>query len=128
MSEQPNPKKPQRSKGKKISLNTTKRWQDIVKGVEKKEVPVNILQQIIVRLVDGTDISIDIRKLIADGMDPVDIETMLDIKFNELDAYIENVDFFVDIEKVVQTIQPETDKVLIYDYIHISQHQYGRYW
>ena len=112
MSEQPNPKKPQRSKGKKISLNTTKRWQDIVKGVEKKEVPVNILQQIIVRLVDGTDISIDIRKLIADGMDPVDIETMLDIKFNELDAYIENVDFFVDIEKVVQTIQPETDKVL----------------
>jgi hypothetical protein len=41
-----------------------------------------------------------------------EIEEMLDNKFNELDAYIQNVDFLIDIEKVVDTIQPETDKVL----------------
>jgi hypothetical protein len=41
-----------------------------------------------------------------------DIEEMLDAKFDELDAYIQNVDFLIDIEKVVDTIQPETDKVL----------------
>jgi hypothetical protein len=45
-------------------------------------------------------------------MDPDEIETMLDHKFNELDDYIENVDFLIDIEKVVDTVQPETDKVL----------------
>lgn len=112
MSEQPKPKKTQRSKAKKITLNVTKRWQDIVQGVDKKEVPITILQQIIVRLVDGTDISIDVKKLLAEGMDPTEIEEMLDIKFKELDAYIENVDFLIDIAKVVDTIQPETDKVL----------------
>jgi predicted Ser/Thr protein kinase len=37
---------------------------------------------------------------------------MLDDKFNELDQYIKNVDFFVDIDKVKDTVQPETDKVL----------------
>jgi hypothetical protein len=111
MAEQP--KKPQRNKSKKITLNSSKSWQDIVKGVDKREVPIDILQAIDVLLVDGTVISIDIRKLIdEDGMDPIDIETMLDDKFNELDRYIQNVDFMVDIAKVVNTVQPETDKVL----------------
>jgi hypothetical protein len=111
MAEQP--KKPQRSKSKKITLNSTKSWQDIVKGVDKREVPIDILQAIDVLLLDGTVISIDIRKLIdEDSMDPAEIEAMLDEKFNELDRYIKNVDFLVDIAKVVDTIQPETDKVL----------------
>jgi uncharacterized membrane-anchored protein YjiN (DUF445 family) len=104
------PKKPQRSK--KITLNTAKRWKDIVEGVDKKEVPIDILQQIIVKLIDGTEISIDVKKLLADGMIPNEIETMLDDKFNELDAYIQNVDFLIDIDKVVSAVQPETDKVL----------------
>jgi uncharacterized membrane-anchored protein YjiN (DUF445 family) len=104
------PKKPQRSK--KITLSTAKRWKDIVEGVDKKEVPIDILQQIIVKLIDGTNISIDVKKLLADGMIPNEIETMLDDKFNELDAYIQNVDFLIDIDKVVSAVQPETDKVL----------------
>jgi hypothetical protein len=111
MAEQP--KKPQRSKGKKITLNPAKSWKSIVESVEKREVPIDILQAIDVLLVDGTVISIDIRKLIDDdGMDPAEIEAMLDDKFNELDRYIQNVDFMVDIAKVVNTVQPETDKVL----------------
>jgi len=105
------PKKPQRN-SKKITLNTAKRWKDIVEGVDKKEVPITILQQIIVKLIDGTNISIDVKKLLLDGMVPGDIETMLDDKFTELDAYIQNVDFLIDIDKVVDAVQPETDKVL----------------
>jgi len=107
------PKKPQRNKSKKITLNSTKSWKDIVESVDKREVPIDILQAIDVVLVDGTVISIDIRKLIdEDGMNPSEIETMLDDKFNELDRYIQNVDFMVDIAKVVDTVKPETDKVL----------------
>lgn len=104
------PKKPQRSK--KITLNVSKNWKDIVEGVDKREVPINILQQIDVKLIDGTNISVDVKKLLADGMLDSEVEEMLDAKFNELDAYIQNVDFLIDIEKVVDTIQPETDKVL----------------
>jgi hypothetical protein len=50
--------------------------------------------------------------LISDGQDPDDIESMLDEKFNELDIYIKNVDFFVDIDKVQHEVQPATDKAL----------------
>jgi hypothetical protein len=114
MSEKPQqPKKPQRnSRAKKLKLDLKKRWQDIVRDVDKKEVPVDVLQRIVVKLVDGTDLSIDIKQLIDDGQDPTEIEQLLDAKFHDLDEYIENVDFFIDIDKVVGAVQPETDKVL----------------
>lgn len=112
MSEKPQqPKKP-RSKAKKVVLNKRKNWQDIVNDVDKKEVPITVLQHISVQLVDGTDITINIRDLINEGQDPEEIEALLDEKFNELDRYIKNVDFFVDIDRVKDTVQPETDKVL----------------
>jgi hypothetical protein len=110
--QQPAPRKKQRSKAKKLNLSVKKRWQDIVKDVDKKEVPVEVLQRIVVKLIDGTDLSIDVNLLIREGNDPKDIETMLNAKFEELDSYIENVDFFIDIDSVVNAIQPETDKIL----------------
>ena len=112
MSLQPKPKKPRRKGSKKIVLDNFKRWKDIVNDVDKRQVPVRILQTIEVSLIDGTRIDIDIRKLLGNGMEEVEIETLLDEKFNELDQYIENVDFFVDVNKVEATVQPETDKVL----------------
>ena len=110
MSEQP--KKLQNNKAKKLILNKKKSWQNIVNNVEKKEVPISVLQHISVQLIDGTNIIIDINELLETGQDLNEIEEMLDSKFNELDQYIKNVDFFVDVNKVQDTIQPETDKVL----------------
>lgn len=110
MSEQP--KKPQRKRAKKITINPRKSWQEIVNDVDKKEVPIRVLQCISVQLIDGTNIIINVKELIEEGQDLDDIEAFLDEKFNQLDKYIKNVDFYVDIDKVVKTIQPETDKVL----------------
>ena len=111
MSEQPK-KPPRNTKAKKLNLNKRKSWQDIVNGVDKREVPISVLEHISVQLIDGTNITINVKDLISAGQDPLEIEAMLDEKFNELDVYIKNVDFFVDIDKVKDAVQPETDKVL----------------
>lgn len=112
MPENQPPKKPQRSRARKLKIDPKKRWQDIIKDVDKKEVPVDVLQQIIVKLIDGTDLRIDIKQLIDDGNDPGEIEDLLNAKFQDLEEYIENVDYFIDLDRVVNTVQPETDKVL----------------
>jgi hypothetical protein len=113
MSEHPTPKKPPRkARGKKVVINKRKSWQDIVNGVDKNQVPVEILEYISVQLIDGTSINIDIKELINSGQNPAEIEILLDEKFNDLDEYIKNVDFFIDLDKVEHTVQPETDKVL----------------
>jgi hypothetical protein len=104
-----NPKKP---KSKKLNLNTKSQWKNILKDVEKKEVPIHVLEKLIVALKDGTQVVVDIKRLLAEGADPDEVELHVNTRLNELDDYIDNVDFFVDIDLVEATVQPETDKLL----------------
>ena len=104
-----NPKKP---KSKKLNLNTKSKWKNILKDVEKKEVPIHVLEKLIVALKDGTQVVVDIKRLLAEGADPDEVELHVNTRLEELDDYIDNVDFFVDIDLVEATVQPETDKLL----------------
>ena len=105
------PKKPQRN-SKKITLNISKRWKDIVEDVDKKEVPIQVLEKLNVNLKDGTIVVVDIKKLLAEGVDHEELEAHVTSRLEELDMYIENVDFFVDLNMVEKTVQPETDRLL----------------
>jgi len=106
---QQNPKKP---KSKKLNLNSKALWRNILKEVDKKEVPVHVLEKLLISLKDGTQVVVDIKRLLEEGADPELIESQVGDRLEELDAYIENVDFFVDIDKVEATVQPETNKLL----------------
>lgn len=88
------------------------KWKHILKDVEKKEIPVTFLQAIAVTLIDGTVVNINIKELIMAGTDPDDIEIMIDAKLKALDDIIHDVDFFISIDDVVNTVQPVTDELL----------------
>lgn len=110
MAEKKNPRRPKGSQ--KISVNAKQKWQDLIESIDKKEIPVEILQKILVTLIDSTQVTIDVQQFIKEGMEPIEVEEMLNQKFIDLDDYIANVDFFVDIDSVVDVIQPETDRIL----------------
>lgn len=99
-------------KPKKLSINKKTVWKNILKEVDKKEVPVHVLESLTVHLKDGTLVTIDIKGILAEGADPDEVERHVNSKLEELDAYIDNVDFFVDVDVVEQEIQPETDRIL----------------
>ena len=99
-------------KPKKLNLNKKIAWRNILKDVEKKEVPVHLLESLTVHLRDGTIVTIDIKSILAEGADPDEVEIHVNNKLEELDAYIDNVDFYVNLEVVQNTIQPETDRIL----------------
>ena len=99
-------------KSKRLNLNNKKAWREILKDVEKKEVPVHVLERLVVHLKDGTEVNIDIKQILSEGADPDDIERHVSKKLEELDQYIANVDFYVDVDLVEQAIQPETDRIL----------------
>lgn len=106
------PKKQTRRRFKKIDISAKKSWKDIVSTVDKKEIPLTVLEQISVQLIDGTSVIIDVKKLLSDGHDPNAVELILDEKFEDLGDYIETVDFFVDVDKVAETVEPETNRLL----------------
>jgi hypothetical protein len=110
MSEQ-KPKKP-RQKSKRLNLNSKAQWEAILKSVEKKEIPITLLESVSVNLTDGTIVNINIRELLEEGNDPDELEKMLKIKLTTLDYIIEDIDFYISVKAVARVVQPATDELL----------------
>jgi len=106
------PKKPRQPKSKKLNLNSKAQWESILKSVEKKEIPITMLESVSVNLTDGTIVNINIRELLNEGNDPDELEKMLKIKLEALDYIIEDMDFYISVKAVAQMVQPATDELL----------------
>jgi len=111
MSEQ-KPKKPQQPKSKRLNLTSKAKWETILKSVEKKEIPITMLESINVNLTDGTIVKINIRDLLDDGMDPDELEYDIKAKLLALDNIINDIDFFISVKAVARVVQPATDELL----------------
>jgi hypothetical protein len=95
-----------------LSEEFLSRWEDLVEGVEKSDVPVECIKRVVIKLKDGRRRYLNMSTLRKKGMDIFELEGVLNQKLEEYDRDIENVDFFVDVDQVAELIQPETDKIL----------------
>ena len=109
---QQKPKKPRQPKSKRLKLSKKEEWTRILKDVEKNEIPVHFLKSITVNLLDGTSVEVNITQLLSEGLDPETIERQLNEQLVELDDYIEDVDFYINVDSVSRTVQPFTDELL----------------
>jgi hypothetical protein len=109
---QEKPKKPRQPRSKRLKLSLREEWTKILKDVEKNEVPVSFLKSITVNLKDGTAVDVNISQLIIEGIDPSTIERQLNERLKELDDYIEDVDFYINVDSVSKTVQSFTDDLL----------------
>lgn len=106
------PKKPRQRKSRRLNVTSKAKWESILKEVRKEEVPISVLQSMVVNLRDGTSVVIDILELLAEGQDPDDIEREINTKLVALDHIIQDVDFHISVDSVAKAIQPITDKLL----------------
>lgn len=105
-------KKPRKAKAKKINISVRQQWESILKSVDKEEVPIELLESLTVNLVDNTKVSINIKDLLSEGHEPREIERRINDQLEKLDDVIVDVDFFICIDSVVETVSPMTDKLL----------------
>lgn len=96
----------------KINLSSKEKWKGILEDVEKKEIPVEVMERLTVNLTNGDKLNINIREMLAAGDDPHEVHAALQRKLDDMDEYIEDIDFHINIDAVVNTIQPVTDKIL----------------
>jgi len=89
-----------------------KKWEHILADVEKSNVPVEFIKKIVVRMTGKKQHTINIQSLLKQGLDPEEIEEVVNRKLNELDPFITSFEFVLNVENIAQTVQPETDKLL----------------
>ena len=102
------PEKPKKRGSKSVNISKKNSWQRIIKEVDKKEIPIHVIERLTVILKDGSEVPINIKELLSAGADPDEVEKELNSKLEKIEAYIENVNYYLDIDAGTNNVAGRT--------------------
>jgi hypothetical protein len=88
------------------------KWEHILEDVEKNKIPVEFIKKLIIKLTGKKQQTINIKRLLQQGLDPDQVEDAVSRKLNELEESIVSVEFVLNVQSIADTVQPETDRLL----------------
>ena len=88
------------------------KWEHIVEDVEKNKIPIQFIKKIILKLDGKKQHTLNVERLLGQGLDPEQIEAVVSKKLDELEDSIVSLEFILNIQHIADTVQPETDKLL----------------
>jgi hypothetical protein len=88
------------------------KWEHILEDVEKNKIPVEFIKKLIIKLTGKKQQTINIKRLLQQGLDPDQVEDAVSRKLNELEDSIISVEFVLNVQSIADTVQPETDRLL----------------
>ena len=95
-----------------MSPDFIEKWEHILEDVEKNKIPVQFIKKLIIKLEGKKQQTINIQKLLQQGLDPDQVEDAVSRKLNELEDSIVSVEFVLNVQSIADTVQPETDRLL----------------
>ena len=95
-----------------MSPDFFEKWEHILQDVEKSRIPVEFIKKIVLRLKGRKQFTINIQGLLKQGLDPEEIEEVVNRKLIELDDIVVSVEFILNVKYIAETVQPETDRIL----------------
>lgn len=95
-----------------MSPEFLEKWEHIIDDVEKNKIPVQFIKKLVVKLKGKKQQTINIEKLLQQGLDPEQLEDVVSRKLDELDDMIVSVEFVLNVQSIADTVQPETDRLL----------------
>ena len=95
-----------------MSPEFIQKWEKLLDGVEKQSIPVEFLKKLIVKLHGKRQRTINIERLLKQGLESDQIEEFLSRKLTDLDDEMMGIEFVLNVKSIADTVQPETDKLL----------------
>lgn len=89
-----------------------KRWEDIVDQVEKSHIPIDVVRKVVFRNQERRQKTINLVRLRSQGLEDDEIEHVVNRYIQDNEDEIASMEFVLDIERVADILQPETDKIL----------------
>jgi hypothetical protein len=88
------------------------KWEHILEDVEKQKIPIQFIKKLIIKLQGKKQQTLNISKMLDQGLDPDQIEEAVSRKLFELDEQVISVEFVLNVQSIADTVQPETDRLL----------------
>lgn len=95
-----------------MSPEFIEKWEKLLEGVDKRKVPVEFIKKLVLRLRGKRQQTINIQRLLKQGLDPEDIEEAISNTLMDLDEDVVSIEFILNVQTIADTVQPETDKLL----------------
>jgi hypothetical protein len=88
------------------------KWERLLEGVDKQKIPIEFLKKLVLKLDRKRQRTINIERLLKDGLDPDQIEDVVSKLLTELEDEVTNIEFVLNVQSIAETVQPETDRLL----------------
>ena len=88
------------------------KWEHILEDVEKNKIPVQFIRKIIIKLKGKKQQTINIEKLLQQGLESDQVEELISKRLNELDELVVSIEFVLNVQSIADTVQPATDEFL----------------
>lgn len=95
-----------------MSPEFLKKWEHILQDVDKNKIPLEFIKKFIIRLERRRQHTINVERLLKQGLEPHVIEEVVSRKLIELDDLVVGIEFTLNVESIAEAVQPETDKLL----------------
>lgn len=95
-----------------MSPEFIEKWEHILEDVEKQKIPIEFIKKLVIKLEGKRQQTINIAKFLEQGLDPEQIEDVVNRKLLELDHEVISVEFILNVKNIADTVQPETDRLL----------------
>jgi len=95
-----------------MSPEFIQKWERLLEDVDKQKIPVEFIKKLILRLEGRRQNTINIAKLLNQGLEPDQIEEFISRKLDGLDDLVIGIEFILNVESIAEVVQPETDKLL----------------
>ena len=88
------------------------RWESIIAESDIREIPINFLKEVTIKLNDGDIVNFDIKDLISQGLTYKEVETKLHDFVEDFDEEIDTLDFHINIEALANEVVKKTKGLL----------------
>lgn len=95
-----------------MSPDFYKKWSHILEDIDKRAIPIEFIKKLVVKLERRKQHTINIEKMLTQGLEPEEVEEVVSSKLLELDDQVVGIEFVLNVESIAEVVQPETEKLL----------------
>lgn len=95
-----------------MSPDFYKKWSHILEDVDKRAIPIEFIKKLVVKLERRKQHTINVQKMMNQGLEPEEVEEAVTSKLMELDDQVVGIEFVLNVESIAEVVQPETEKLL----------------